>query len=349
MLNTKVENISIKGISVVVPKCELCLLDDKTLYSGNEKQLKRVMKSSGFNKRRATDSNTTSADLCQRAAEIMFEEMKIDPKTIDAIIFVTQNPDYHMPATACILQDRLKIKQYSITFDINQVCTGYSYRLYVASSLINNYVKKVLLLVGDTMSKYGDIFKEHNSAPIFGDTGSATLLEFNKNTKPLFFNIGTDSSNYDAIMSKNGSFRNPSKKDDFYEDGSYKYKAKIDNIKVMEFALDKVPISINEVIKFSNCNKNNIDYYIIHQADKFILENLATNADIPIEKMPTETISKYGNQSCTSIPCAISDIIQKEAKERPLKLLLSGFRIGLSWVSAIVDTNKIYCSGIREY
>ncbi len=349
MLDIKIEKAEIKGISTVVPKRELCLLDDKTLYNGNEKQLKRVMKSSGFNKRRVTDSNTTSADLCQRAAEVLFKEMNISPDVIDAVIFVTQTPDYHMPATACILQDKLKIKQSSIAFDINQGCAGYTYGLYVASSLVNNYIKKVLLLVGDTMSKYTDMFKEHNSAPVFGDAGSATLIEYNKNAKPMFYNIGTDGSNYDVIMSENGSFRNPPKKDDFYEDGSFKYKAKMDGMKVMEFTLDKVPISINEVIKFSNYNKDDIDYYIMHQANRFILENLAMNADIPIEKMPTETISKYGNQSCTSIPCAISDVIQKEAEERPLKLLLSGFGIGLSWVSAIVDTNKIYCSGIREY
>ena len=349
MLNVKIGNVEIKGISTVVPKRELCLLDDKTLYGGNEKQLKRVMKSSGFNKRRVVENDITSADLCQKAAEILFEEMKIDPKSIDAVVFVTQTPDYHMPATACILQNKLNIKQSSIAFDVNQGCAGYTYGLFIGSSIVNTGVKRLLLLVGDTSSKYTDMFKEHNSAPIFGDAGSATLLEFNNNARPMFFDIGTDGANFDVIMSENGCFRNPPKKEDFYEDGNYKYKAKMDGMKVMEFTLDKVPTSINEVIKFSNYKKEDIDYYIMHQANKFILENLAMNADISIEKMPTETISKYGNQSCTSIPCAISDVIQKEVEERPLKLLLSGFGIGLSWVSAIVDTNKIYCSGIREY
>lgn len=349
MLNVKINNVKIKGISTVVPKKELCLTDDKTLYNGNEKQLKRVMKSSGFNKRRVVENGVTSADLCQRAAEILFKEMNISPDTTDGVIFVTQTPDYHMPATACILQDKLKIKQASFAFDVNQGCAGYTYGLYIASSIINSGAKRVLLLVGDTSSKYTDMFKEHNSAPIFGDAGSATLIEFDENAPSMFFDIGTDGSNYDVIMSENGCFKNPPKKDDFYKDGTFKYKAKMDGMKVMEFTLDKVPVSINEVIKFSACKKEEIDYFIMHQANKFILENLAMNTDIPLEKMPLNTLSKYGNQSCTSIPCAISDNIKDEIESRHLKLLLSGFGIGLSWASAVVETDKIYCSGIREY
>ncbi|MBQ2645514.1 ketoacyl-ACP synthase III [bacterium] len=349
MLNLKINNVSIKGISTVVPKTELCLTDDKTLYDGNEKQLKRVMKSSGFNKRRVTDENTTASDLCYIAGKDLLENMNIPVDTIQGVIFVTQTPDYHIPATACILQDRLGITQASVAFDVNQGCAGYTYGLYIAASLVNSGLKRILLLVGDTSSKYTDMFKEHKSAPIFGDAGSATLLEFDTNAEPIYFDIGTDGSNYDVIMAKNGCFKNPVKKEDFYEDGTYKYKAQMDGMKVMEFTLDKVPKSINIVLDFANTSKEEIDYYIMHQANKFILQNIALNADIPIEKMPFETLSKYGNQSCTSIPSAICDAIRNDIQNRPLKLLLSGFGIGLSWVSCIIDTNKIYCSDIIEY
>ncbi len=348
MLQLKIDNVSIKGISTVVPRTELNLLDDKALYGGDEKQLKRVMKSSGFHKRRVVDKNTTSADLCQKAAEILFNNMNISPNTIDGIVFVTQTPDYYMPATACLLQHKLKIKNASFAFDINQGCAGYTYGLYVASALINTGIKRVLLLVGDTSSKYTDMFREHNSAPIFGDAGSATLLEFDSNAKSMFFDIGTDGSNFDCIISENGGFRNPVKQEDFYADGTYKYKAKMDGMRVMEFTLDRVPDSIENVLEFSNTSKEDIDYFVFHQANKFILENIAMNTDIPTEKMPTETLSKYGNQSCTSIPCAISDMLKDGIMNKKLKLLLSGFGIGLSWISCVLETNKIYCSGIIE-
>ena len=349
MLNIKIEKVSIKGVSTVIPKKELCLTDDKTLYDGNEKQLKRVMKSSGFNKRRVTDEKTTSSDLCYQAAKILLEQMNISPDTVQGIVFVTQTPDYHMPATACILQDRLGITQASVAFDVNQGCAGYTYGLYIASSLINSGLKRILLLAGDTASKYMDMFKEHKSAPIFGDAGSATLLEFDENAEPMYFDIGTDGSNFDVIISENGAFRHPVSKDDFYDDGTYKYKAKMDGMKVMEFTLDKVPKSINDVLAFSGKTKDEIDYFVMHQANKFILENIALNCDLPEEKMPKETLSKYGNQTCASIPSAICDTIKDEIQNKPLKLLLSGFGIGLSWVSCIIKTEKIYCSGIIEY
>lgn len=349
MLNTYIENVKISGISVVIPTKELTLTDDKTLYNGDQKRLNKVIKSSGFLKRRIVDENTTSSDLCYQAAKTLIEEMNIDKSTIDGIIFVTQTPDYHIPATACILQDRLGLKQASIAFDVNQGCAGYTYGLYIASSLISKNVKKLLLLVGDTSSKYTDMFKCGNSAPIFGDAGSATLIEYDTTSNKMYFDIGTDGSEFDAIISRNGGFRNIVKKDDFYDDKSYKYDASMDGTRVMEFTLDKVPDSINNVLSYAKKTKDEIDYFILHQANKFIIENIVYNCDLDIDKTPLETLSKYGNQSCTSIPCAIADQIKSDVGTKNLTLLLSGFGIGLSWVSTIVNTQKIYCSGIREY
>jgi 3-oxoacyl-[acyl-carrier-protein] synthase-3 len=349
MLISRVKNVKIAGISTVVPKKELSLLDDKTLYDGNEKRLLKVMKSSGFSKRRVVEGDVCASDLCQRAAEIMFEEMKIDPKTIDALVFVTQTPDYHMPATSCILQHKLKISENSAAFDVNQGCAGYTYGLWIASKLVDEDCKRVLLLVGDTSSKYTDMFKKTNSAPIFGDAGSATLLEYDEKAQKMTFDISTYGDEFDAIISKNGAFRNVATPSMFYEDSSFIHDAQMDGMKVMEFTLSKVPVSINDVIKADSCSKEDIDYFVMHQANKFILENMAVNADIPQEKMPVETISKYGNQSCTSIPGAICDALSKEVSSKNLKLLLSGFGIGLSCVSVIANIDKIYCSGIKEY
>lgn len=347
-LNLKVENIVIKGISAVVPKTELNLENDKSLYDGNEKRLKRVMTSTGFHCRRVVDKYTTSSDLCVRAAENLFEEMKYDKNELEAIVFVTQTPDYYMPASASIMQERLNLSQRVATFDVNQGCAGYVYGLWIVSSLIAGGLKKVLLLVGDTSSKYTDMFRD-GSAPIFGDAGSATIVEYKKDSKPIFFNIGTDGSGYEVIMAKNGGFRNPPKKDMFYENEEFKYEAQMDGSKVMEFTLDKVPMSIKEILEQSNEKVENIDYFIMHQANKFILENIAMNSDIPFEKMPTKTISKYGNQSCTSIPSALCDTLSEEISNKSIKLLLSGFGIGLTWASCIVTLDKIVCTQIKEY
>lgn len=348
MLNLKIENVKIKGISTVVPKNKLKLEDDDSLYGGNKKRLKRVMASTGFNCRRVADENTTSSDLCVKAAENLFNEMNYNRKELQAVVFVTQTPDYYMPATASILQDRLNLSQDIATFDVNQGCAGYVYGLWIASSLISGGLKKVLLLVGDTSAKYTDMFRD-GSAPIFGDAGSATILEYDTNAESIYFNIGTDGSGYEVIMTPNGGFRNPPKKDMFYENGQFKYESQMDGAKVMEFTLDKVPLSIKEILEKSNNKIENIDYFIMHQANKFILENIAMNTDIPFDKMPTETISKYGNQSCTSIPSAICDTINEEVSNKTVKLLLSGFGIGLTWASCIAIFDKITCTKINEY
>ncbi|MGN0017453.1 MAG: 3-oxoacyl-ACP synthase III family protein [Candidatus Gastranaerophilaceae bacterium] len=348
MLNLKIQNVSVKGISTVVPKTEKRLEDDETLYEGNKKRLKRVMASTGFCARRIVDEKTTSSDLCVRAAENLFKEMNYNKNKIDAVVFVTQTPDYHIPATSCIIQERLGLSQDIAAFDVNQGCAGYVYGLWVASSLIQSGTKSVLLLVGDTSSKYTDMFK-NGSVPIFGDAGSATILEYDDTATPIYFNIGTDGSGYEVIFAKNGGFRNIPTPDKFYDNGGFKYESQMDGSKVMEFTIDKIPPSIKCVIENANENIQNIDYFIMHQANKFILENLAMNSDIPMDKMPTETLSKYGNQSCTSIPSAICDQISDIVSTKKVKLLLSGFGIGLTWASCVVDLNKICCLEIKEY
>ena len=349
MLKSVSENVVISGIATVIPKKELCLLNDASLYDGDEKQLKRVMRSSGFHTRRVVEEGVTASDLCEAAARILIKDMNIEPSTIDALIFLTQTPDYYIPATACILQHKLGLPIASAAFDVNQGCAGYGYGLWLASMLANAGCKKVLLLVGDTSSKYTDMFKAHNSAPVFGDAGSATLVEYTPGAEPIFFDIGNDGSQYEAIMAENGGFRNVIRQDMFCEDGTFQYNARMDGLKVMEFTLSRVPQSVHNVLASAKVSKDEIDYFIFHQANKFILENIADSIDIPLNKVPMKTLSKYGNQSCTSIPSAICDALKNEVSSKKLKLCLSGFGIGLSWVSVVINTSNIYCSGIREF
>lgn len=348
MPNVCVNHVKIKAVSCVVPENEMCLSDDKTLYNGNEKQLKRVIKSSGFSKRRITDSNTTTADLCQKAAEILLTETQEDRSSIGAVIFVTQTPDYPMPATSCLLAYKLGLTNEIAAFDVNQGCAGFVYALWIGSSLISKECRKVLLLVGDTPSKYTDMFRD-GSAPIFGDAGTATLLEYDETAEPLFFNMGTDGSHFDAIISENGGFRNPPTKEKFYDDGSFQYKAKMDGMKVMEFTLNQVPESIRKVLKFANVSPSDIDWFVLHQANKIILKNVALAADLDIDKVPMETLSKFGNQSSASIPCCLCDQLSAQLKTGKHKLVFSGFGIGLSWMSCVATLDKISCSTVHTF
>jgi len=347
MVKYAFDNVKIKGISSVIPLNEKSLLEQPDLYNGNIKKINRVINSSGFLKRRITQNETTS-DLCLQAANDLIENLKINKKEIDALLFVSYTPDYLMPATSYVLHKKLDLSQNCICMDIPQACSGYILGLYQASMLINSGCKHVLLLVGDSFSKFTDMFR-NNTAPVFGDAGSATLIEYSENAEKLYFNINSDGSGYDALICENGGFRNPVVKSDFYEDGNYQYKSKMDGGRIFDFTMSNVALNIEELFDFAKISKENIDEFVFHQANKFILENIARKLEIDISKISTETLTNYGNQCGASIPCAISNTLQQTVSEKKVKCILSGFGVGLSWASAIVDLDNIYCSKLNNF
>ena len=347
-MKTTLNNTEILGISSVTPQKELSLLDEKNLYNGNEKKLQRVINSSGFLKRRVVDFKTTTSDLCEFAAKDLFKNLKINPNEIDALLFLSYTPDYIMPATSYILHQKLNLSKECICMDIPQACSGFVLGLFQASALINSGCKKVLLLVGDTFSKFSDMFID-NSAPVFGDGASAILIHENKNAKPIYFNIKSDGNKHNSLICKNGGFRNPVKKENFYDDNSFKYEAKMQGAEIFSFTLEEISPSIEELLNYSKINKDEIDYFAFHQANKFIIENIALQLNINESKVLKGTLSKYGNQCGASIPCLLSETLNKNCSNNSYKMLFCGFGVGLSWASAIAEIKNIYCSKILTY
>lgn len=348
MVYSIIKNTKISGISTLIPKKELSLLDDKNLYNSDKAKLDRVINSSGFLKRRVVGKNTTTADLCEKAANDLIDNLNIDKSTIDGLIFISYTPDYIMPATSYVLHNKLGLSKNCIVQDVPQACSGFVYGLWLAGMMLNSGCKKILLLVGDTFSKFTDMFN-NNTAPVFGDAGSATILEYDENAQEMFFNINSDGSKHESLICSNGGFRNPPKKDNFYPDGTFKYNSKMDGAEIFNFTLEEIPSSIESVLNYAGIEKNDIDYFVLHQANKFILQTIADTINVDYSKIPMNTLTKYGNQCGASIPCTISDNLKKEVTGKNLKLALCGFGVGLSWISAIINLKKIYCSDLIEY
>lgn len=342
------ENVAVKGIVSVIPQKELSLLDDEQLYNGDQRRIDRVIKSSGFLKRRVCDEDVTTSDLCCYAAEKLLERMDYNRLDIDALLFVSYTPDYLMPASSYVLHKKLGLAQKCICMDIPQACSGYVIGLFQASMLINSGCKKVLLLVGDTFSKFSDMFNDH-TAPIFGDAGSATLIERTDDLMRSYYNVMSSGEHYDSLMCKNGGFRRIPKSDMFYQDGMFKYDAHMDGGKIFEFTINNVAPSVEELMAYSSVNINTLDYYLFHQANKYIIRNVAGQLNIDISKVPMETLSKYGNQCGGSIPCAICDQIADDVRRKNNRVLLAGFGVGLSVANAVIDLNQIYCSDVLLY
>lgn len=345
---TEIRCSKILGVSCVIPKNSKSLRDEKNLYDGNSKKIERVIGSSGFLNRRVADANVTTSDLCFRAAEDLFSNLQINKSEIDALVFLSYTPDYLMPATSYVLHDRLGLSENCVCLDIPQACSGYEIGLYQAGCLIGNGCKNVLLLVGDTFSKFTDMFK-NNSAPVFGDAGTATLITRCETANSWYFNIHTDSSGYDALICKNGGFRNPISKDMFYEDDSFRYEAGMDGARVFDFTMKRVKDSIFEIMNLSNISESELDFLVMHQANKMILENIANELNFSPDKVPIGTMTEFGNQCGASIPCTFSYKLNNKLQNQNNRVLLSGFGVGLSWATCVVDLNKIYCSELIEY
>ena len=355
MANTKFNRARITGISTVVPNNVKSIDDEIDLYGGNLKQIARIKSAIGLDTRRVVDEETTSLDLCHYAAEVLINGMLINRSDVDGLVFVTQTPDHFQPSNAAILHGRLGLETYCASFDVNLGCSGYVYGLWMAHMMIaSGTCKKVLLLSGDTISKYVNL-RDRSTAPLFGDAGSATLVEKTVRELTSYFSLHTDGSGNDFIKVPAGGFRSPSTPltATEYKDTEGNWRSQndlyINGGEVFNFSINTEPAAINEILEYSNKTISQIDYVVFHQANKYIITNIAKRLKLPLEKAPCETVGKFGNQSSASIPATINDALNELVAKSNKKLILSGFGVGLSWASAIVELENIYCPTVQIY
>jgi 3-oxoacyl-[acyl-carrier-protein] synthase III len=341
-------NCKIEYISAAVP---LNIIDNysfgKDLYSDDE--LDKIIKTTGVQKRRIASENICTSDLCFKASEQIFEHSKIDKNDIDFLIFVTQTPDYRIPATAVILQDRLGLRKDCGAFDINLGCSGYVYGLLTCFMFMQNQnVNKILLLVGDTVSKFISE-KDRTTNLLFGDAGSATLIS-KENNNNSYFSVGSDGSGANSLIIKGGGYRYPSSKDTLkyyeYSENSFKNDEQLfmNGPDIFNFTLREISKDINNLIATNNIDKEKIDYYVFHQANKFMIDFISKKLKLPVEKHPY-SIDKFGNTSSASIPLTIVSELKDKIN---INLLLSGFGVGLSWASVYLHQTNIKILPIIE-
>jgi len=346
-----IKNIKVAGIATCVPPTV-----DKNRENPymTAEEAEKFIASTGVVEKRVADKDTTSADLCQQAAEQLMSDMNIDRAEIECLFFVSQTPDYILPATSCILQDRLGLPQECTTIDISLGCSGWVYGLSAMSALMSaSGMKKGLLLVGDTTLKLG-VPQDKSYWPLFGDAGSATLLERDEDGKGLFFHTATDGSGFEAILLPDGGYRNMPTEESLKlkeaENGNFRtaMNTKMEGMDVFAFAISKVPKSIKKVVELASENIEAVDYFVLHQANRLINDTIRKKLKIAPEKFPF-SLEKFGNSSCASIPQTMCYAMQEALQERRLKVVACGFGVGLSWASAYFETDHIYCSPMLDY
>ncbi|AWL78740.1 3-oxoacyl-ACP synthase III family protein [Capnocytophaga canimorsus] len=345
-----IPNVHIKGISACVPSK---IIKNETLTDiFSKEELDKIINSVGIIERRIVDRETTASDLCFKAAENLLNKLDIDRESIDVLIFMSQTGDYKIPATASILQHRLKLSQNCACFDVSLACSGYVYALTTAFSYLNlEGINRVLLLDGETFSKIVNP-KDKTNALLYGDAGTATLLE-KKQGIDFYSLLKTDGTGWEAVNIKSGGCRNVTTLDSFVEyereDGSIGNDQQVymNGLDVFNFTMKVVPKSVKEILEKYNFELTDMDKIVFHQANKFMTDFFVKKLKYPKENVPY-SLQKYGNVSSATIPLTISSELYHWESDRK-QLLISGFGAGLSWATAIINLEDTHIFKPIEY
>lgn len=345
-------NVGITAMAACVPKNVI----DNYHYDLDlwpEEEVKKVVDKVGVAERRFADESTCASDLCYVAAEKLFLDNHIDRNEIDLLVFLSQTPDYRMPATSILLQNRLGLSTSTVAFDIQLGCSGFINALSIVYGLMqNNGFRKALLLDGETRSKVYSR-KDRREAFIFGDAGVAALIERNEKFGESCFSINSDGSRGDLIMIPGGGYRNMSSAETLREKVVDEYgnmrsdeQAYMNGADVFNFVIVEVPKDIKRLMDASGADIQSMDYYVFHQANAFINNHIAKKMKLDKDRIPS-TIQKYGNTSSVSIPLTIvSELKDKMASRK--KIMMSAFGVGMAWATAIVPFVDCRISEIVE-
>jgi 3-oxoacyl-[acyl-carrier-protein] synthase-3 len=304
-----------------------------------------VTKMTGVQTRYWVEGQTTS-DLCEQAAERLLSGLEWDRDSVDAIIFVSQTPDYRLPATGCTLQARLQMRPGIIAFDVGLGCSGYPYGLWLASMMIQTgAARRVLLAVGDTSSLLVDP-EDRATALLFGDAGTVTALEADETAGESVFILGSDGAGAENLIVPEGAFRGCGGQARF--EGRPLDKLYMDGGEIFNFTLKAVPGLIKETAAAAGHELEDYDSFLLHQANAFMIKHLAKKARLPPEKVPIN-IDRYGNTSSATIPLLMTSDVAAVLRERECRLALFGFGVGYSWASASIQLGPLRCAETINY
>lgn len=347
------DNKKITGILTIIPKNVVKFDDEISNYNFSEKQCRKLKMIMGYEEKRIAPEGVCSSDLCEYGMNYLFNNNLLNREDIDALIMVTQSPDYFMPATSNVLHGKLGLKKDIICLDICQGCCGFIIGLIQGFMLLEQKnINKVVLLNADVLSPKVSK-RDRNSNPLIGDGASITIIEKTTANEQIFADIKFDGSNALCLNIPAGAFRLPStaKTAIMQEDEAGNMRS-LDNLvmkgdDVFNFVLNKVPEQIEDVLRRVNLNKDDIDYFMCHQPNKFMLQKLADKLGVAYEKMPNNIVENFGNASGVTIPTNICYNIPDSYEK--LKICLSGFGIGLTWSTMILDLESLKFKQIIEY
>lgn len=360
----KAGNIEIAGVAASVPDN----LFTKEFFSKDfgMENVEKFVKSTGISSTYRALKEQTASDLGYEASEYLLKRLGMDRSKIGIMLFITQSPDYRRPASACVLQKRLNLPMNCAVMDIGLGCSGFIYGHYTMEVMLQSSDSEYgLLILGETASKLVNP-KDKSIAMMYGDAGAAVL--YKKTIAPDRYTLlKSDGKRFKSIILPAGGFRDmyPERKIVLCSDGieRSKYDIYMDGLSIFSFSTSEVPEAIKEYLEQTQSTMEDYDLVLLHQANRFILKQIARKLNIPMNKIPI-SLDRYGNTGSVSIPLTICDYRNEiKKKKKKLRILAVGFGIGLSWgvtsfdisyemIMEIIKTKSFYAEGIispREY
>jgi len=346
-MNFKFAGKKITGILTVLPGNEVKFEDEMDQYNFSQAKSMKLKMAMGYNTHRVAGAGVCASDLCIHGLDYLFEKELLHKSDIDALILVTQSADYFMPPTSNVIQGHFGLKQDMICMDINQGCAGFIIGLFQSFMLLEqDEINKVVLLNADVLSPKVSK-RDRNSNPLIGDAASVTIVEKSDNPGTIFGNLKMDGTSFDALIIPAGGSRLPSSTEtgQLYEDPSGNFRALnhlvMKGDEVFNFVQREVPPMIDELLSTAGCTKEEVDYYMFHQPNKFMLNKLADKLGVPREKMPSNIVENFGNASGVSIPTAISFNLSARLTQGSYLICFAGFGVGLTWASVLMRLENL--------
>lgn len=343
-----VNRVRYAGVAACVPKKVEDNLDYPYLRP-DERQA--YIETTGVRFRHCTTPEICTSDLCFTAAKQLLQDLGWDKLEIDALVFVSATPDYKMPATACVLQERLGLPTTCLAYDISLGCSGFVYGLSVLSSMISSGgVKKALLLVGNTQHKNSNP-KDKSAYLILGDAGTASALEYDENAAPMLFSLQTFGDGKDSLIIPDGGCRNPLTEKSYIEKedalGNIRNASqfKMDGEAVFQFVMSHVVGCIKDFMLHFGITDDKVDYYMLHHASKMSCQKIHKKLKLSDNKVPYNFYD-YGNSSNACVPLLMVTNIFDALKSKDNNLVITGFGTGLSFGAGYLNCNHIVVSDL---
>jgi 3-oxoacyl-[acyl-carrier-protein] synthase-3 len=351
----RTEGARVSGITCCVGPETHTIEDFAARHGLDAQQLARLRQMTGIERRALAPPGVTALDLGEQAARRLLAGLQVDPATLDAILFVTQTPDHAQPCNANLLHARLACPKSVAAWDVNQGCSGWVYGLYQAFAMVaGGGARRVLLLAGDTISQIVNL-EDRAVAPLFGDACAATLVERAAVPAPAWFALHSDGRGARAIWVPAGGRRQPLDAGppaaEADADGNLRGAADLhmNGLEVFNFTLREEPGAVRELLAFAGHDLGQVDGFALHQASRFIHQNLLKRLGVDEERAPFSAGAHYGNQSSASVPGVLCHAFGDRLRREPLTMLCSGFGVGLSWAGCLARWEPLGCAEMLTY